>query len=599
MESNKLGLKIVRVSQGLTDLLPINDDKSWSNIPWDIREDLKNVDNLSGYTSVLMLTNIDTGHLLTVATPIGGRPGDFICAWVYVPVSISIKGKELVELINAIKQELFANERNDAKLTELFSKSYEIAPAAKIVSKCSGNKHAYRYYGQGVRYTLSELLDDMCQSYYKDYKSIFLLDKADALVCSSCDDLTAKNICSMIVVKSPGVHDSFIPYIDGQPFTGQIYVIEGDTMDIEWRKSGYRSIHTVTTVSKDMQYSRPMPNQYVRVIPYDNIRVVDEINRPIREYRLTVANRAVESGCSFEVSESIINNVPVQIVAEGYMPVSKELDLTQVLRVRMVKQEYSYEYKIPLKNDGEYCSIKISGDKNLKGSPVKGYELEEKFSPNSPNYLRFEPLNRRFWIACIVTSLLLLGGGFWVGYVVPHPEEPEMVKEDKSDKSTKVENRHDLKSRFGEDIEDEKEKPNSIDKLKGILEKIGNDQWARKDTQDIPELDSIFESMNTYDFDQYSKYLDELIEQLGDNTDYPFIGELEAIQELIIDGEVYQYNGIYDKSNVDNASITFETYKSKITTAPREPQTGNRGNITKPEESDDLDRELTEGKEHD
>lgn len=436
MVNNKLGLKIVRVSQGLTDLLPINEDKSWSKILWDIREDLKNIQNLSASSSVLMLTNIETGHLLTVASPIGGRPGDFICAWIYVPASINIAGRELVELINAIKFELRGNKCDEAKLTQLFSKSYEIAPAAKIVSKCSGNKNAYRYYGQGVAYTLSELLNDMCQSYYKDYKSIFLLDKTDGLVCSSCDDLSAKNVYSMIVVKSPGTIDSFVPYIAGEPFTGQKYAIEGDTIDIEWRKSGYRSIHTITSVTKDMQYSRPTPNQYVRVIPFGSIQVVDEISRPIREYQIYVANREVKPGNPFEVSESTINNVPVEIIVDGYKPFSQNIDLTQAVRVKMVKETYSYEYMLPLKHDGDYCPIKISGKKKETGSPVKGYVLETKFSPNHPNYLRFEPLNRRFWIVCAVVALILLGAGFWIGYAVAGPEKTDDAK--KTEKAEKA-----------------------------------------------------------------------------------------------------------------------------------------------------------------
>lgn len=609
MVNNKLGLKIVRVSQGLTDLLPINEDKSWSKILWDIREDLKNIQNLSASSSVLMLTNIETGHLLTVASPIGGRPGDFICAWIYVPASINIAGRELVELINAIKFELRGNKCDEAKLTELFSKSYEIAPAAKIVSKCSGNKNAYRYYGQGVAYTLSELLNDMCQSYYKDYKSIFLLDKTDGLVCSSCDDLSAKNVYSMIVVKSPGTIDSFVPYIAGEPFTGQKYAIEGDTIDIEWKKTGYRSIHTITSVTKDMQYSRPTPNQYVRVIPFGSIQVVDEISRPIREYQIYVANREVKPGNPFEISESTINNVPVEIIVDGYKLFSQNIDLTQAVRVKMVKETYSYEYMLPLKNEGDYCPIKISGKKKETGSPVKGYVLETKFSPNHPNYLRFEPLNRRFWIVCAVAALILLGAGFWIGYAVAGSEDTE-IRDGRDREKYRFTDHWSHKYKFSTLFEksslsaieedflegmdqqylelykeaeaktpagEQRDASENKEALIGLISKIRS-EWKRIDTKDNQLLDNIFVSLNTFNYSEFFEYYETLINILGEeDAKYDFIKNLKDVKTYIENNDEYRPAGRtqYDISSDEIASITFNSYKEKIT-RPIEGNTQNK-----------------------
>ena len=146
MDSNKLGVKIVRINQGYTDLLEINGDQKWTKNVWDIREDLKTIDNLDGSSAVLMLTSVDTGHILTIGTLIEGRPNDCISAWLYVPVSINISGKELVEIVDLVKKEILVNERNDERLTQLFSKIYESAPATKIMSKSTGKKCAFRYY---------------------------------------------------------------------------------------------------------------------------------------------------------------------------------------------------------------------------------------------------------------------------------------------------------------------------------------------------------------------------------------------------------------------------------------------------------------------
>ena len=342
MDNNKLGLKIVRINQGYTDLLEINGDQKWTKNVWDIRKDLENIDNLDGSSAVLMLTSIDTGHMLTVASLIEGRITDCISAWIHIPATISISGKELVELVESAKKEILANERNDEKLRQLFSKEYELAPASKIVGGSIGEKCAYRYYGQKAKYTLAELLKDMCQSYYKNYKSIFLLDNSSNLRCLSGDNLSEQKVYSMIIVKSPGVVESFVPHIGGQPFEGQMYVVEGEIIKIEWRRNGYLPIQTETTVRQDMRYSVPTPNQYIRVIPFDTIKVVDEWGQSIREYEVYVEKKLIEHGRPIAISESKINNVWIEVYAEGFEPISGNVNFTKpVVKIPLLNTKKS------------------------------------------------------------------------------------------------------------------------------------------------------------------------------------------------------------------------------------------------------------------
>lgn len=317
MDNNKLGLKIVRINQGYTDLFEINGDQVWTKNVWDIRKDLENIDNLDGSSAVLMLTSVDTGHILTVASLIEGRITDCISAWIYVPASINIAGKELVEIVDAVKKEILANERNDERLTQLLSKTYESAPASRITTKSNGEKCAFRYYGQGAKYTLSELLKDMCQSYYKSYKSVFLLDNSSKLKCLQGDNLSDQKVYSMVVVKSPGNIDSFVPYIGERPFVGQIYAIEGGTIDIEWRRDGYMPIHTKSTIAPGAKYSVPTPNQYVRVLNYNYIKVVDEWSQRVTDYDLYVAKQRISKNEDIRISEATLNNVWVEIMLKA------------------------------------------------------------------------------------------------------------------------------------------------------------------------------------------------------------------------------------------------------------------------------------------
>ena len=85
MNTNKLGLKFVRISQGYTDLFEINGDSSWTQHVWDIREELKLIDNLNSDFNIVFSQNIEEGHILTVVYPFmvqGHGATDCISAWV-------------------------------------------------------------------------------------------------------------------------------------------------------------------------------------------------------------------------------------------------------------------------------------------------------------------------------------------------------------------------------------------------------------------------------------------------------------------------------------------------------------------------------------
>lgn len=544
MDNNKLGLKIVRINQGYTDLLEINGDQKWTKNVWDIRKDLENIDNLDGSSAVLMLTSIDTGHMLTVASLIEGRITDCISAWIHIPATISISGKELVELVESAKKEILANERNDEKLRQLFSKEYELAPATKIAGGSIGEKCAYRYYGQKAKYTLAELLKDMCQSYYKNYKSIFLLDNSSNLRCLSGDNLSEQKVYSMIIVKSPGVVESFVPHIGGQPFEGQMYVVEGEIIKIEWRRNGYLPIQTETTVRQDMRYSVPTPNQYIRVIPFDTIKVVDEWGQSIREYEVYVEKKLIEHGRPIAISESKINNVWIEVYAEGFEPIRGNVNFTKpVVKIQLQKETYAYEFMLPLKNDEGYYPIKISGNRKLKNSPVKGYVTEGGYvTRNDKNYLRFKPLSRKFWITCLICSIivLLLGvcGGYalndFIGGKADNQEVSKLTKEnaDLKNRIKELEKRnYNYAPKGSESNRDEK----SVDAAISYIDH--NNVWNRTEMEKHEPLKGLWDAMNERRFDDILAYdnilgksaiFKELVAAITKNRHKPFSGNFNT-----------------------------------------------------------------------
>ena len=543
MDNNKLGLKIVRINQGYTDLFEINGDQVWTKNVWDIRKDLENIDNLDGSSAVLMLTSVGTGHILTVASLIEGRITDCISAWIYVPASINIAGKELVEIVDAVKKEILANERNDERLTQLLSKTYESAPASRITTKSNGEKCAFRYYGQGAKYTLSELLKDMCQSYYKSYKSVFLLDNSSKLKCLQGDNLSDQKVYSMVVVKSPGNIDSFVPYIGERPFVGQIYAIEGGTIDIEWRRDGYMPIHTKSTIAPGAKYSVPTPNQYVRVLNYNYIKVVDEWSQRVTDYDLYVAKQRISKNEDIRISEATLNNVWVEIHAEGFEPISGHLNLTQPVQLKLVKETYAYEFLLPLKNEEGYYPIKISGNRKMKNSPVKGYVTENGYvTRNDKNYLRFKPFTRKFWITCLICSIIVLLLGICGGYAL---NDFIGGKADNQEVGKLTKENDDLKSRIKElekrnyNYAPKGSESNSDEKLvdAAISYIDHNNVWNRTEMEKHEPLKGLWDAMNERRFDDILAYenvlgksaiFKELVAAITKNRHKPFSGNFNT-----------------------------------------------------------------------
>lgn len=569
MDNNKLGLKIVRINQGYTDLFEINGDQVWTKNVWDIRKDLENIDNLDGSSAVLMLTSVDTGHILTVASLIEGRITDCISAWIYVPASIIIAGKELVEIVDAVKKEILANERNDERLTQLLSKTYESAPASRITTKSNGEKCAYRYYGQGAKYTLSELLKDMCQSYYKSYKSVFLLDNSSKLKCLQGDNLSDQKVYSMVVVKSPGNIDSFVPYIGEQPFVGQIYAIEGGTIDIEWRRDGYMPIHTKSTIAPGAKYSVPTPNQYVRVLNYNYIKVVDEWSQRVTDYDLYVAKQRISKNEDIRISEATLNNVWVEIHAEGFEPISSHLNLTQPVQLKLVKETYAYEFLLPLKNEEDYYPIKISGNRKRKNSPVKGYVTENGYvTRNDKNYLRFKPFTRKFWITCLICSIIVLLLGVCSGYALndfiggkaDNQEVSKLTKE-----NTELKNRiKELEKRnynYTPKGATNNNEDYSLDAAVSYLD--NNNKWNRTEMEKFDDLKGLWDALNERLFDDIIKYeaklkqsvtFSEVLQAVKANKHKNFAKPYSNDYDIRIHPEQGVSNGYINALNVVQAS---------------------------------------------
>lgn len=539
MNNNILGLSIDRASQGLTNLITINGDKSWTTHVRDIRKELENVENLNVSSAALMLTCIDTGHLLTLGSWIEGRGGDYISAWIYVPASINIMGKDLVNVIEIVKQEILADRRDDDRLREVFAKTYALAEAKKITVQSSGEKYAYRCYGSRAKYTLAELLSEMFQPCYKNYKRVVLIDNATSHKCVAGDDLSSQKVLPMIVISAPGVVDNFVPHTNNEIFDKSICAIEGDELLVEWKRPGYSTIKKQLKAVKDVKCPVPTRNEYQVIVKRSQILVKNENGNIVEKYELIV-NGKLETADTFLVSESEISKSNVQINAEGYDPGSKVLDLRTGGSIEIKRKTLCF-YVIGY--DGAKIEFNYSTKRELTTSPLMGYVVNGFKDKQGRILLDQKPLfslKTKFVLALVMVVMLALGSvgtwflKDWLGYgeTIVYVTKP-----------AKVDSTTDMSP------DKEKETPRDWSKIVKYLDE--HSAWNRTEMEELGAVD-LWDYLNEYQFDDILIHMDEL-------------NGSKCFAELFTELEKGKNATELDRFNSENDFvITFEKYLNRI-----------------------------------
>lgn len=510
MDKNKLGLKIIRVYAGVTDLLVLNGNQSWTQYVRDIREEFKNIGNLDRRsTTVLRLTGIDSGHLLMVASLIGGRLDDYQSAWIYIPDTLDISGKELVEHIDIVKTEILASKRDDEKLRESFSKTYGNLPAKRPTQSDKSESFAYRYYGAGTPYTLVQLLNDICQPCYKGYKALFFIDKATDLRFNRGDDLTSCKIAEMVVVSPPKPFDEYVPYINKQPFDEAVFASLGDTLTVEWRRRGYVTVVRNEQVKRQMEFSHPQRNEYKIVYPYGAIIVKDEQGNPIKEYDLKINDITLNDGRTIEISEGVFKQSQVKINADGYEDFCQVCDLTKRLIITLRKKSFSYSFSLEDKY-GKELSFKYSRKGGLDGSPIMGYRIRDNrpLSVNRENTLEFYPYTKTVKIvfAILMSVMLLLGLGLGWYFTDMHYNK-KIVKYSTEIKTLKKEINKAKKTAPKNNNKVQVVKTDDQDNIDEIVKMLDEKPvWDKTEMDKYPEIKGLWDALNERDFDTILKY---------------------------------------------------------------------------------------------
>ena len=199
---NKIGFAIKITSQGAGQPIAVNGG-DWVQHVVDIRDLLKHIPSMEEdyKRSILFFSFDESGCYITVAHTISGRPGDNVAGWIYIPSSIIIDGGRVNELINQARMIIHNSiVPDETELRQIFSQEYELR---KIPVKCQSSNQTggIAKRDTGI-YSIQELMGEArYQSYYSNYKYVFLTDEIDSVV--DATDLTHEPLKIPIILFPP------------------------------------------------------------------------------------------------------------------------------------------------------------------------------------------------------------------------------------------------------------------------------------------------------------------------------------------------------------------------------------------------------------
>lgn len=433
----RIGLKAIRISEGLTNLFEINGDPSWISKVRDVRSDLKCIENIQLGKHYLMLTNIEDGFLLSIIIPIGGREGDCFNVSLFIP-----KNTENTTCVEKIIDEVetqFKNGRfNKERLQEVVDTcGIKLSNAERVVNQSKGDVVAYRVFNNEDE--KRTLLGALNQKYYSEYKTVMFLREDDKVV-QNCEDLTSEKIKEEVVVKAPQKIKGFKPYIYGKLFDKDMWLEKGSKVDVVWKCDNYKNI--IKTFEVGVGEVEPLIVR--RLSEFTIICRVTNQWEDGKEERLDIGNEFKISNDNYDVwikpvdeNENLgdryitENNNTIAVVYEDVLEEKIEikvtLDLTETEKQleKQIDMNKRKELKIEdktfvLKSDKDDISFKnfevieSNGTKELKvkDKPKKKVESESKGEEPKVKVSKVEWLWRlvSFFVGVLVAVLVVLAG---------------------------------------------------------------------------------------------------------------------------------------------------------------------------------------------
>ncbi len=483
------------------------------------------------------------GYLLAIIKDAGStqRPDDNKTSWIYVPAKASITGRQLVDVIDCVKENLLGLEDDHSKVKEKFEKEYGeknlLSTAVETIKSTSNGNLAWRKYGKGTNYQLSDLLGNaIAQKEYGKYEAVCFVD-AESGVTVNGQELTAA-LKPIVTVQPPDQEEGWSLLIKLNDnyvlFDKAIELPEGTEISVVWKKSEYKEVSYTHPVSKDDDNKAldaiAIKDKDKKIILYRSVfDVIDEDGKPVKGYVLKVNGKLFWEEKMEILEEEIEKEIQIEVTMKGYEKCNRshKINKAQPIHIKLEKHEEESTYILP-KDEGEGLSddatvtIKTRGlDKKM---PLKGYKVEsdgnkrriiwDSFALKAKCF--FMGVASVFVVALVIVAISAICSSidnffsthdFQLGWPPITEKSTYTIREDGGDGDK---GGHEASNAYEEDNSSDVTKSTPDDSImEATIVYLNNAKWHKDSLEKYPLTKGLFDNMRIFNIDKVISILEQ------------------------------------------------------------------------------------------
>lgn len=520
---NKIGFRIYRFKEGPAVGLTVNEG-DWTKKVVDIRDILKLYNSEDESKFAMFMSFSENGAYITIARAISGRGGDNTAAWIYIPNNIEVTGNDIIPIIEVVKEELSASKSNVERLTQIFNKDYRTTESADYMPSSSEKIFAKRDVGF---YPLKDIIGEKrYQPVYSNY-NVILINDMDGMeiVDKNITDLSSEKMVETLVFRPPVKQDlpngvSVHFKTSGYPqFNKPVRVYKSKHIDLVFKRSGFEDIPYMDSVEENDQICGVPTFNWKISISKDLFKVRAAHNREIDlfdEARICINGTELGWNHIIQLSEREAANATVSISANGYETYEQIINLLKVripISVELHRAERAQTWKIEMSN-GEYAEMTLKSKylpQRYSESPLKGYSIGDR--NGHLEYTNFGVFKQRaigFCMAiaaCLIVCLCVALYDWYDSHTFnwqfgwpPLKTEKISSTTDYSSTNDNLKDATEANQSFEENsVTAADSKAPTIDDAIAYLDNKDG-VWQRDSLIKYPELDGLFEELNSYEF---------------------------------------------------------------------------------------------------
>ena len=343
---SKIELLIQKAHGGLTDVFVTNKG-AWYGKTYDMRNYISHL-RLSKLFYVLNYH--ENGAYFSIVRPLNvGRTGDYMAAWIYIPISITVASEDLLKLISLVQEKITSGVEQYDNLRPFLDNTYPDLQYVDYMPVRQSEALAYRMYGQNTDFVyLGNLLaQGLDQSYYKKYKAVFFLDiparnEVPPSVLQQMCDLSRNGFEQPAYLFPPQTLpvSGMELFVNQVPFRDKpLKTILGSKVNLLLYRAGYKEVVLSVNISKNRQ-----PLLLQSEIPWEKEISAKMFHvmfkgRLAAQYQLFVNGNLVPGDRSISIREQEAKNARVEVMKPGCANYQGYLNLTQSLNHTIVLQE--------------------------------------------------------------------------------------------------------------------------------------------------------------------------------------------------------------------------------------------------------------------